>query len=551
MNLLALTAALAVCAPPRPIPAPVAPKADMLVGAFYFPGWSRADRWNCMLANPKVLHPLLGYYREGDPEVADWHIQWAASHGVGFFAFDYYTHHGSQMLEAALDSFLGSRFIDRTKFCLNWCNHAPAPTMTAEHLAEFADLVIPKYLKHPSYLRIGGKPLVIILSGYSFVKTLGVDGARRAFDEFDAKCRAAGLPGVHIFSCEGEIIGGTAVADSLAAGIQGFCLYNYPYIGTDMNGPGRYMEATYAHMMEKGEELWKHWKAITSGRFWPTVMPGWDRRPWLRDNDILRTGSTPELFRKALVRAREHVNADRVVMVEAWNEWGEGCILEPSVEHRFAYLDAVRSVFCPSAGPHRDLTPADLGRPSPAFDMKLPSVEGWRFDFDTQGWTGTGIADLRSDHGAVAFRTTTTDPQISAPANYIECGKVGGVRLRMKAVGPAGGPSTTGAQLFWSTVDHAMREDTSVAFEVRLDGRWHEYDLDLRRSAKWTGMADGLRLDPADIANVDIAVDEVVYLPRTSAPPSRERPASGNPPQVRSHRGPAPQSTPSRLPLRT
>ena len=516
MSVLALAAVIA--APPGPIPPPAVPKADIQVGAFYFPGWSQADRWYCMLANKKVQHPLLGYYREGDPEVADWHIKWAAEHGVGFFAYDYYTHEGSQMLEAALDGFLASRFADRMKFCLNWCNHAPAPTMTAEHLAQFADLVIPKYLKHPSYLRLGGKPLVIILSGYSFVKTLGVEGARRAFADFDSRCKDAGLPGVRIWSCEGEIVGEQALRDALAAGIEGFCLYNYPYAGTGMNGPGRYMEAAYSHMTDQGEGLWKHWATLTGGRFWPTVMPGWDRRPWLRDNDLVRTGSTPDLFRDALTRARRYVNADRVVMIEAWNEWGEGSILEPSVEHRFAYLDAVRSVFCPTAGAHKDLTPADLGRPSPGMALQLPFVDGWRFDFGLQGWTGTGIADLRPEHGAVHFRTTTGDPQITAPANYTDCSRYGKVRVRMRASAPAGGPAAVRGQLFWSTVEFAMREDTSVGFDVQADGRWHTYELDLSSSPRWSGLADGLRLDPADRPDMDVVVDEIAFVPtrRTS-----------------------------------
>ena len=512
MTMLALAAAIC-CSAPRAIPAPAAPKADMLVGVYYFPGWSQADRWYCILANPAVQHPLLGYYREGDPEVADWHIQWAVEHGVGFFAFDYYTHNGSQMLESAIEGFKRSRFADRMKFCINWCNHAPASTMTAEHLAEFAELVIPKYLTHPSYLRLDGKPVVFILSGYSFVKTLGVDGARRAFEAFDASCRAAGLPGVHIMSCEGEIVGEQALKDALAAGIRGFALYNYPYAGTDMKGPGRYMEATYAHMTEQGERIWKHWGAVTGGRFWPTVMPGWDRRPWLRDKDLVRTGSTPDLFRDALTRARQHVNGDRVVMVEAWNEWGEGSILEPSVEHGFAYLDALRSVFCPRAGRHRDLTPRDLGRPAPVFDLKLPSVSHWLFDFGLEGWTGKGVANLRADHGAMHFTTSNADPQVSSPANYIECARYPRLRIRMKAAPPEGAPQTVPAQVFWSTVEYAMREDTSQSFTLKADDRWHVYEVNLSQSPKWKGMADGLRLDPGDRAGLNITVDEVLFLP--------------------------------------
>jgi len=31
---------------------------------------------------------VLGWYREGDPELADWQIKWAVEHGITFFAYD-------------------------------------------------------------------------------------------------------------------------------------------------------------------------------------------------------------------------------------------------------------------------------------------------------------------------------------------------------------------------------------------------------------------------------------------------------------------------------
>lgn len=503
-----LTAALAAGA--GAVPLPKAAKADMLVGAYYFPGWNRAERWYCIAASETAQHPLLGYYREGDPDAADWHIKWALEHGVSFFAFDFYTSEGSQMLEMALDEgFLRAKHIDRVKFCLNWCNHVPASEMTAEEFERFGDLVIRKYLTHPSYLRLHNKPVVMILSGAGFVKNLGVDGARNAFDRFEERCREAGLEGVYLVFCEGEIGSAQDMQDCFAAGTDAFCRYNYPYAGTDSTGPGRYAEATYQHLIEQGDALAKHWREISGGRFWPTVMPGWDRRPWTKDLDLIRTGSTPELFGEALRQAREYVNSDRVVLIEAWNEWGEGSVLEPSVEYGFAYLDQVRSIFCPGAEPCEHADPKSLGMRMPVFDLKLPSISAWAFDFDADGWTATGASGLASKWGALMMTSTTADPQLTSPLTYLDCEKHARMRIRMRAAHAEGGPEYAEGQMFWSTVETGLSEAASVRFRVPLDGAWHDHVLDLSANPRWKGRTDRFRLDPVDASGIGIYIDEI------------------------------------------
>ena len=53
------------------------------IGIYYFPGWSpdQWDRWSKQKGFPE-RDPVLGFYREGDPEVADWHIKWAVENGI-------------------------------------------------------------------------------------------------------------------------------------------------------------------------------------------------------------------------------------------------------------------------------------------------------------------------------------------------------------------------------------------------------------------------------------------------------------------------------------
>jgi len=243
--------------------------------------------------------------------------------------------------------------------------------------------------------------------------------------------------------------------------------------------------------------------------FWPTAMPGWDRRPWTKDQDLVRTNSTPELFGKSLRDLRQHANKDRVLMIEAWNEWGEGSVLEPSIEHGFAYLEEVRKTFCLDAGPHVDTDPKSLGLRQPIFDLKLPSMSRWTFDFDAQGWTGSGVKDLQTVWGALVMTSENADPKITSPITYLDCAKHPKARIRMRAMPPESGEKTAVGQLFWSTVEFAISANTCLSFAVRLDGTWHEHVIDLSANPKWAGRTDRLRLDPVDKAGIRIEIDEI------------------------------------------
>ena len=59
--------------------------------------------------------------------------------------------------------------------------------------------------------------------------------------------------------------------------------------------------------------------------------------------------------------AVEHGIAFFMLLLDNWNEWGEGHYLAPYREYGFGYLDAVREVCCEDSGPHVDLIPEDIG----------------------------------------------------------------------------------------------------------------------------------------------------------------------------------------------
>lgn len=71
---------------------------------------------------------------------------------------------------------------------------------------------------------------------------------------------------------------------------------------------------------------------------------GYDDTPRRGQNGVVIQGSTPERFeyymRRLLIKAKKY-HSD-FVLLDAWNEWGEGSHLEPDEKFGYGYLDALR-----------------------------------------------------------------------------------------------------------------------------------------------------------------------------------------------------------------
>lgn len=363
------------------VPKPKVIKSKYSIGVYYFPGWKKGthDGWSKIMPFPE-RKPLLGWYREEKPEVADWHIKWAVEHGIEFFAYDWYWCQGKRSLDHAIhEGYFNARYKDYLKFCLLWANHNPDKTASREDLINVTRYWLDNYFHLPQYYTIDGKPVIIIHTIDRLTKDIGAQGVKDAFEQIRSMCRERGLSGLYIAGCclsdkvhdytRGIFqVNKEGILQMKEEGYDSATGYNYAGAGaTQEELLGNSKRIPYDSAVDGYRQIWEGIAEHID--YIPVTDPGWDSRPWYKEKEALvRTGKHPDKFKRMLEYAREFADhhpigkeKKKIVLVEAWNEFGEGDFIEPHQEYRFAYLDAIREVFTDAGKKHKDIVPAEVG----------------------------------------------------------------------------------------------------------------------------------------------------------------------------------------------
>ncbi len=350
------------------VPEPQIPQSDYLVGCHYCPLWKQGSRapggWQEITPFPE-RKPALGWYDEGDPEVTDWDIKWALEHGIQYFVYCWYrASQGGPVKQnlghAIHEGLFHARYGDKFKFAIMWENQSRGSAGVAsedDFLNNLLPFFIDQYFKRPNYLKVDGKPLLFIYRPEFLVDDLGgVDKVKSALDKAREACRKAGLGGLTIL---GEYRGTdpAPLKLMLAEGLDYSFAYCWPVGG----------QPTPDVAVDTQESIWKEWQRLNILPGLLTASMGWDPRPWYTTDQYWRL--PPADFKRVLERAKTSMDAlpaeqlgHKLLLLDNWNEFGEGHYIAPHRQYGFGYLDAVRDVFTRSPGAHQDLVPEDIGR---------------------------------------------------------------------------------------------------------------------------------------------------------------------------------------------
>jgi lipopolysaccharide biosynthesis protein len=295
----------------------------------------------------------LGFYDLTNVEVMREQADMAKLYGVGAFCFYYYWFSGQRILDTPIDNFLRSN-ID-ISYCLCWANENWTRTWdgdTRSVLLEqkysesdpqaFIESVLP-YFEDQRYLRVDGKPMLVVY------RAKDIPNAARVFSVWRKVVEAAGFPGLHVVVVDFYDI---SRPDEVGAD----ALVEFPphKFNGPQNIPDRMPTITnrafhggiidYAKVVAQSAN-----RPVPDFTLYRCVLPSWDNTARRQNTPTIIQRSTPDMFKqwlryiRAYTRDALHGRSDNFIFVNAWNEWGEGCHLEPDQRHGLRYLEAVKS----------------------------------------------------------------------------------------------------------------------------------------------------------------------------------------------------------------
>jgi glycosyltransferase involved in cell wall biosynthesis len=272
----------------------------------------------------------------------------AREYGVYGFCFYYYWFDGKRLLEKPLEAMLRSGTPD-FPFCICWANenwtrtwdgkdteviigqeHAPKSDL------EFIYDILPM-LRDSRYIRVDGKPLIAVYRTGLLPDTAATAAAWRKV------CRDEGLGEIHLVAVR-SFDKRDPRDDGFDAAIQ------FP----PLQIPARNLAAEGTVATKKGFQgfVYDYEDAIRfslrekSGGFpmYRGVMPAWDNTARRMERGSSWVNATPEKYGQWLREAAqltvmEQPREQRLVFINAWNEWAEGTHLEPDERHGYALLE--------------------------------------------------------------------------------------------------------------------------------------------------------------------------------------------------------------------
>ncbi|MDZ7957154.1 MAG: glycoside hydrolase family 99-like domain-containing protein [Aulosira sp. DedQUE10] len=301
----------------------------------------------------------LGFYDLRLPEARQAQAHLAKAYGIHGFCYYHYWFNGKRLLERPFNDVLASGEPD-FPFCLCWANENWTRRWDGEDQYVLREQVyseeddklhmqwLAKAFQDPRYIRIDGKPLFLVY------RISNIPNPLKTAETWREEANKQGIG--DIFLCKVESI----QADHGDPSLIGFDASiefqpDWTQLGQPLQRSRLWKLARRLGLANKAyaeNNIYDYTtvvermlaKPTPDYKRFPCVTPSWDNTARRKTGANILQNSTPETYERWLTEVIQKTLTneynEKIIFINAWNEWAEGNHLEPCQKWGHAYLEA-------------------------------------------------------------------------------------------------------------------------------------------------------------------------------------------------------------------
>lgn len=295
---------------------------------------------------PRAPHPSIGYYNLLDENFLEYQHRLAWENGVKNFCYYYYNMNGKNLLLEKPIQLAHKNTNIHNGFCLCWAhpswynNKLPDKPIYIEQVysPENAKLVfkdMAQYFDNDRYIKIFGRPFLSVFAPER-------NPLMKVYAEiWREEARKRGWPGIWLAGVEAY-----AGIDPNVFGFDSMIEFAPSWTKeaqlSPENEPFRRLDYAQTLRFMLAKEVPDYYRNRCA-------FPAWDDTARRGDRALAAVNTSPVLYKTYLECLVQYTKSFlpkelQYIFINAWNEWGEGCYLEPDKEYGYTYLNITRKV---------------------------------------------------------------------------------------------------------------------------------------------------------------------------------------------------------------